>query len=188
MPGDLPDGFLDGDLERSDTLFLVSPHHRAKITPLFDAQETFKATEEAIGSAQHSVHLAYWDLQTDLEAQSDYAKKKSLDCWTDLLIDAAKSGVTVRILLNDFDPDLARNFHLDTWTSYDRLVREARKAELTQGLDLKRFQVICGMHEAELFPDDTLLRLAIMAERGLIISELNKIAKDDGLTDRKSVV
>lgn len=188
MAGDPPDGFLDGDMERSDTLFLVPPHHRARVTPLFDAHETFKAIEEAVGSAQHWVHLAYWDLQTDLETQSDYAKDNALDNWTDLLIDAAKRGVTIRILLNDFDPDLARNFHLDAWTSYDRLAREAKKAELMQGLDLKRFQVICGMHEAELFPDDTLLRLAILAERGSIISELNKIAKDDGLTDALQVV
>jgi phosphatidylserine/phosphatidylglycerophosphate/cardiolipin synthase-like enzyme len=183
MPGDPPDGFLGGDLETSDTLFLVSPHHRAKVTPLFDAQDTFKAIEDAIAAAQHWVYLAYWDLQTDLKTQSDYAKKNGLDSWTDLLLDAAKRGVTVRILLNDFDPDLSRNFHFDAWASYDRLVREAKKAELINGLNLKRFQVICGMHEAELFPDDTLLKLAIAAERGSIISELNKIAKDDGLQE-----
>jgi phospholipase D1/2 len=175
-------------MERSDTLFLVSPHHRAKVTPIFDAQETFKTIEEAIGSARHSVYLAYWDLQTDLEAQSDYAKNNSLDSWTDLLLDATKRGVTVRILLNDFDPDLARNFHLDTWTSYDRLVRGAKQAELVHGLNLKKFQVICGMHEADLFPDDVLLQLAIAAERNSIISELNKIANDDGLTKALEVV
>lgn len=188
MPDDPPDGFLDGDMERSDALFLVSPHHRAKVTPLFDAQETFKAIEEAIGSARHSVYLAYWDLQTDLEAQSDYAKDNSLDSWTDLLIDATKRGATVRILLNDFDPDLTRNFHLDTWTSYDRLVRRAKQEEMIHGLDLKKFQVICRMHEAELFPDDALLQLAIAAERSKIINELNKIAKDDGLTAALEVV
>ncbi len=188
MPDDPPDGFLDGDMERSDTLFLVSPHHRAKVTPLFDAQETFKAIEEAIGSARHSVYMAYWDLQTDLETQSDYAKNNSLDSWTDLLIDAATRGVTVRILLNDFDPDLTRNFHLDTWTSYDRLVRRAKQEEMIHGLDLKRFQVICGMHEAELSPGGTPLALAIAVERGKITGDLNEIAKDHGLTKALEVV
>lgn len=188
MPGDPPDGFLDGDLEGSDTLFLVKPHHRSTVTPLFDAQQTFKAVEEAIISAQRSVHLAYWDLQTDLETQSEGAKKKGLDDWTDLLLDAAKRGVMVRILLNDFDPDLARNFHLETWRSYDRLVREAGKMELLQGIDLKKFQVICWMHEAELFPDEPLLKTAILAERASGIKELNTIAKEDSLSAALEVV
>lgn len=188
MAGDPPDGFLDGDLEHSDTLFLVSPHHRVKVTPLFDAQDTFKAIEETIVSAQHSVYLAYWDLQTDLETQSDSARDRGLDSWTDLLLDAAKRGVTVRVLLNDFDPDLSRSFHRDAWVSYDRLVRGAKQKELLQGLNLKRFQVVCALHEAQVRPDDKPLATAILLERGKMIADLNRIAREDGLTAALQVV
>src|SRR5688500_9582169 len=169
-------------------MFRMPPRKNCSVHPIIDSEDTFKLMEEAISLAKSYIYMAYWDLQTDLKTMSSDLRRRGINNWTDLLIDAAKRGVTVRILLNDFDPDFSHNFHHDSWKSYNRLMVKSEEARIIYRADMSRFQVICSMHEAKLPPDNLMLLLLTSAERSIMESEINEIASRHGLTAALSVI
>ena len=136
---------------------------------------TFRLIEAAILTARSTVELAYWDLQTDLPVQLADARDRGLATWKDLLLDAALRGVSVRVIFNDFDPDLARTFHGEAWQSYAELALAAGQSAWTGGLDADRLQVICSLHPLTV-PLTLELVGAVALERHNLLKELNDIA------------
>lgn len=175
VSGEPASGFLpavESDLSRA---FRPRPRKHARLTPIIDARMTFRLIEAAILTARSTVELAYWDLQTDLPVQLADARDRGLATWKDLLLDAALRGVSVRVIFNDFDPDLARTFHGEAWQSYAELALAAGQSALTGGLDAERLQVICSLHPLTV-PLTLELAGAVVLERLKLLKELNDIA------------
>ncbi|MCB9957219.1 MAG: hypothetical protein H6843_01255 [Rhodospirillaceae bacterium] len=114
------------------------------LTPLLDAAETYAALADAVRSAQRTIHMAYWTLNPEMPAGAP-PEATDQPGWNDLLCDAAARGVSVRLILSDFDPVAAAELHRDTWASYRRLM--AARARLPEDAR-DRLTVQCAYHEA----------------------------------------
>ncbi len=125
-----------------------------RVEPLIEAAETYPALEEAIAGARESVHMAYWTIDPSLPLRSDVLggdpqRRESGEAatWLDLVASTVERGVTVRILIADFDPVLGREFHQAAWTAYRRFLR------IRDGLAEEakpRLKVVCTRHEARI--------------------------------------
>jgi phosphatidylserine/phosphatidylglycerophosphate/cardiolipin synthase-like enzyme len=136
-PGAAP--FFLPPLNHSDHMVFRGPTRDAlNVTPIVDGKEIFAALEKAIGQAEVSVLLAFWALDPAMRMVTDGTKS-----WKDLLIEAAKRGVMVRVLMNDFDPGLQFAKHVGAWRAYLELQKAAASIAIDQ------FQIVCSHHEAE---------------------------------------
>ncbi|MQX37950.1 phospholipase D family protein [Roseospira navarrensis] len=135
----------------------VTPETRpgtSRVRPLVEASETYRWLTEAVAGARETVHMAYWAVQPNLTLDGrrtkDAAAGRPLPGdeapdWADLLAQAARRGVTVRLILSDFDPILVPGQHRDAWHSYRRF------CEIRDGLPpacQENLQVICSRHQA----------------------------------------
>lgn len=145
-----------------------------RIEPLIEAAETYPALEQAIAGAQDSVHMAYWTIDPEqplhagglpgASGQEMSGQEKSGQvgsgqvatgqgaaegraCWLDLIAATVERGVTVRLLIADFDPVLGRDFHEDAWGAYRRFLRIGESLDETAR---RRLQVVCTRHEARI--------------------------------------
>src|SRR5690606_33281324 len=94
-----------------------------RIEPLIEAAETYPALEQAIAGAQDSVHMAYWTIDPEQplhagglpgpsgQGATGQGAAEGRACWLDLIAATVARGVTVRLLIADFDPVLGRDFH-----------------------------------------------------------------------------
>lgn len=114
------------------------------LTPLLDAADTYAALADAVRSAQRTIHMAYWTLNPEMPAGAP-PDATDQPGWNDLLCDAAARGVSVRLILSDFDPVAGAELHRDTWASYRRLM--AARARLPEDAQ-DRLTVQCAYHEA----------------------------------------
>lgn len=178
--GEPANGFLPAAEFDHSRAFRPPARKHARLTPIIDARTTFRLIEAAILTARSSVELAYWDLQTDLPVQLAEARDRGLATWKDLLLDAALRGVSVRVIFNDFDPDLARSFHGEAWQSYAELALAAGQSALIGGLDAKRLQIMCSLHPLTV-PITLELAGAVALERNSLVNDLNEIADSQGL-------
>lgn len=129
-----------------------------RIEPLIEAAETYPALEQAIAGARESVHMAYWTIDPSLPLCSDVlvggarladaqGEPKEQPSWLDLIAAKVSEGVTVRILIADFDPVLGREFHEAAWTAYRRFLQiRDRLPEPAHD----RLKVVCTRHEARI--------------------------------------
>ncbi|NBC31741.1 MAG: hypothetical protein GVY13_03590 [Alphaproteobacteria bacterium] len=115
-----------------------------KIEPLTEASETYAVLEAEIRRARHTIHMAYWTVDPTMPLVERKAGNPRLS-WDDLLADALQRGVSVRLILSDFDPVAANDLHEAAWTSYrDFMAIRDRLAE-TEGA---RLALQCVLHEA----------------------------------------
>lgn len=118
------------------------------IEPLIEAAETYPALERAVAEARESVHMAYWTLDPTLPLRSDVLDGQDGERrWIDLIARTVERGVTVRILIADFDPVLGREFHGSAWASYRQFL------QIREGLPeaaAARLKVVCTRHEARI--------------------------------------
>lgn len=145
-PLDPNDFFLKGR-EPSAPLTYPTPPVRqgCSVVPLVDGVSTFRAMESAIDGAKSSVCLAAWVFNPATRLQPTPGLARRAATWLDLLIDAAKRGVEVRILIADFDPLFSSSLHQNNWRTYRLMV--------TYGLRLgaqarQRLQIVVSRHGA----------------------------------------
>ncbi|KAA5606297.1 hypothetical protein F1188_07720 [Roseospira marina] len=155
----------------------------ASVTPLFEAAETYRCLADAVAEARETVHMAYWSVQPDLSldghtvrdepgppgrpdsnpvcGESD-APDRDCPAWAELLADAARRGVVVRMILSDFDPILVPSEHRRAWHSYRRFceIRDALPADRRAN-----FQIMCSRHSAAVGPVPRLLGQPLLHAR-----------------------
>ncbi len=98
----VPEGFPDADLERQVALLLErvgqgAPSPAANVVLLETGDACFRAIEAAIEAASHHVHLEYYLWQPDRVGTR----------LRDLLVEKARAGVAVRLLLDAIGSDRA---------------------------------------------------------------------------------
>lgn len=117
----------------------------SSIKPLIDGNAIFRDQEEAILRADESVFIATWSFDPLLPVTSGKVPK-AVKNWGQLLLGvASEKGIAVQILLTDFDPLLAANFHAQVWSRRAGLVQAAD----TLGIPKDMFQVMVVRHRAE---------------------------------------
>ena len=142
-----PDAFfLQGKNPGDDFAFLAPYRKKIAITPLVDGKATFEAMEVALAGATQTLYLAFWWFNPDMPVQSRAVRRKGFRRWSDLLIAAAKRGVSVRVFLADFDPVLYDHAHRRSWSAYRVLLGRATR------IATDRFQVMCVPHEHDVTP------------------------------------
>ncbi|MDT9598060.1 hypothetical protein [Sphingosinicella rhizophila] len=117
------------------------------MTPLIEAADMFPALERLVLDATKEVWMSFRIFDPGTKTRSQEARALGLASWSDLLRHAVLSGVTVRILLADFEPVLADYLHAGSWNSY-RQIRDI--VEQLDRDDRARLQLIVIQHEGEL--------------------------------------
>lgn len=112
------------------------------IQVLVTAAEAFPALERAFLAAEHEVIAGFrvFDLTTGLRSPEGRAVGET---WLDLVAHTLRRGVTVRIILSDFDPVARPRLHRATW----RTVRMLHAAAEMAGPGA-RLTVVPAMHDA----------------------------------------
>lgn len=159
-------------------------HDGGVVTPLIEAAEMYPALERLVLDARESVWLAFRVFDPDTLTRSGEAKARGLADWAALLVDALERGVTVRVMIADFEPVMADYLHAGSWASFRRL------RDVTAPLDTAvrdRLEIMVVMHEGELgWVWRQTLRLALRFRTRKLIDKLlgEAEAADGGLLVR----
>lgn len=140
-----------------------------EVEPLVEASAAYPAMEEMVIGAQRTAHLAFRIFDPATRARSQAARSRGFEDWGDILLDAARRGVNVRVLLSDFEPVMAHDLHRVGWANGRGLIERAeRLPDDTPG----SIDVLIALHEGELgFAARSLLWLAMRPK-------LTKLLKD----------
>lgn len=159
------------------------PHDGCAVEPLVEAAEMYPAMERLVLGARESVWLAFRVFDPDTRTRSAEARARNLADWTALIVDALTRGVTVRVMLADFEPVMADYLHAGSWASFRRL-RDA-VAPLDAAI-AERLEIMVVMHEGELgWAWRQALRLAVRARaRKLVAKLISEEGADGGLSVR----
>lgn len=144
------------------------------VSPLILAQEMYPDLERAVLAATETVYLAFRIFDPETRARSTEAKAAGLKDWSAILCNAVTRGVTVRLLLADFEPTVAQELHAMSWRAFR--VLEAMAKTLSAS-DRERFEIIIAQHAGEVgWAWRQLLRLPV----GLLVRKLiRKIAEEE---------
>ena len=82
-----------------------------KVTPLLLAAEMYPELERLVLGARSRVFLAFRIFDPATATRSPEAKAAGHADWAALLRDRVQAGVTVRVLLTDFEPTFAHGLH-----------------------------------------------------------------------------
>lgn len=109
------------------------------LRPLVTAAEMFPTLEDMVLSAKSEILLSFriFDARTTL--RSDAARDLGLSTWADLIAHVAERGLSIRMLLADFDPVFTADLHRAAWASAGRFA--ARTATHP------RTEIICALHD-----------------------------------------
>ncbi len=162
-----------------DTLFLDEEgggfpvRKGCRVKPLIDSAEMYPRLEEQMLMAERSVWLAFRIFDPSTKLRSDAAREKGLDDWAELILDTAKRGVEVRMLLADFEPVMANDLHAGSWSSFNQ-IQELRAALTDAERGLLQIMVVQHVGEIGWFWRQ-ILRLALRKRvRSLIRRLLDK--------------
>ncbi|MGR3484586.1 MAG: phospholipase D family protein [Paracoccaceae bacterium] len=102
----------------------------ARATPdprlLVTAQEAFPAFERAVLDARSRIDMGFRVFDPTTRLRSDEGRAVG-ETWFDLIADALRRGVRVRLILSDFDPVIREPLHAATWSTM-RWLRGAAEA------------------------------------------------------------
>ena len=118
-----------------------------KVTPLLLAAEMYPELERLVMGARETAFLAFRVFDPQTATRSAEAKAAGLADWAALLKARVAAGVTVRVLLTDFEPTVAHQLHATSWSSF-RALRDVL-ADLDEA-DRERFEIIVSQHPGEL--------------------------------------
>ena len=118
-----------------------------KVTPLLLAAEMYPELERLVMAARETAFLAFRVFDPQTATRSAEAKAAGLADWAALLKARVAAGVTVRVLLTDFEPTVAHQLHATSWSSF-RALRDVL-ADLDEA-DRERFEIIVSQHPGEL--------------------------------------
>ncbi|MDQ0316362.1 phospholipase D family protein [Amorphus orientalis] len=117
------------------------------VEPLIEASAAFPMMERLVLEAEHTAHFAFRLFDPETRLQSDEAKSRGFRTWGDLLVDAARRGVRVRLLLTDFEPVVAHELHELAWQNAERIERYI--AQIPTDAPGK-VDVLVALHEGEI--------------------------------------
>ena len=164
--------------------YFLPPHHDAdlglvlapirdgrRLQTIIDGDAIFVALDEAVAAARKSVLLAIWSMELSLALRSKAALQGGRKTWKDLLVSAAKRGVLVCVLINDFDPFFfgGGDAHFNAWLDYRILVNAAQDAKLSN------LQVVCSRHGAQIPASSVNLIPGVKQLYGSVADALNKL-------------
>ena len=130
-----------------------------RVTPLIEAADMYPDLERQVLAATTEVWLAFRIFDPDTLTRSDEAKALGLADWTALLRHVIGRGVTIRLLLTDFEPIMADELHSGSWATF-RALRTMGAA--LPDAEQARLQIIVIQHEGELgFGMRQLVRIAV---------------------------
>ena len=112
------------------------------LTPLITAAQGFPALERLVSDARDEVFLSFRIFDPETQLRLPNLQARGLSTWTDLLAEVARRGVSLRILLADFDPLFTADLHRLAW-------RSAQSIEDAVGGDTR---VLCAPHGQEAGP------------------------------------
>ena len=92
-----------------------------KVTPLLLAAEMYPELERLVMGAREAAFLAFRVFDPQTATRSAEAKAAGLADWAALLKARVAAGVTVRVLLTDFEPTVAHQLHATSWSSFRAL-------------------------------------------------------------------
>ncbi|MEL7253958.1 MAG: phospholipase D family protein [Pseudomonadota bacterium] len=142
------------------------------------ATEAFPAFERAVLDARQTIHAGFriFDMQTRLRSAEARAVGET---WFDLLAQSLRRGVTIRLVISDFDPVYATDLHEETW----RTMRQAAALREVTGCSDAQLRVEAAMHPARagLLPWLAFLLPALRRRR----QEMGKLS--DARLDRHTV-
>lgn len=135
----------------SDDIFLPAraafPARRGnRVTPLILAAEMFPALERAVVGAERRAFLAFRIFDPATRLRTAEALATGASDWAGLIRHAVERGVTVRLLLTDFEPIIAEDLHSGSWTTFARL--RAIAASLPPA-SRDRLEMIIAQHPGE---------------------------------------
>jgi len=99
------------------------------VEPLILAAEAYPRMEEVALSARSTLLVAMRIFEPDTALRSEAALGRGLATWADLLAHRAAEGVTVRVLVADFDPIMARDLHEKARAAVKGLEEAARASD-----------------------------------------------------------
>ena len=109
------------------------------LTPLITAAEVYPALERMIAGATREVLMSFRILDPGTALRDPDLRERGLETWADLIAWVARRGVTIRMIITDFDPLFASPLHRSAWASASRFADQAEG-------DL---QVLCAPHGQE---------------------------------------
>ena len=138
-----------------------------RVTPLILAEEMFPELERLALQAERHLFLAFRIFDPATALRSPEARALGLETWAGLLRHKVERGITVRLLLTDFEPTVAHMLHGGSWTTFQMLREVAKDLDAES---LERFEMIIAQHPGEVgWLTRQLLRLPIgMAVRKTI--------------------
>ncbi|MEN8660504.1 phospholipase D-like domain-containing protein [Marivita sp.] len=129
-------------------MFDPAPTSKTDLAPDFDvlitAEEAWPAFERAVLRARSEVHGSFrvFDLQTRLRSPEAQAVGKD---WFDLLAHVIRRGVTVTLVICDFDPVMGTPLHELTWQTVRQGAALAELADAAPG----QVQISAALHPAK---------------------------------------
>ncbi|WP_308916360.1 phospholipase D-like domain-containing protein [Jannaschia sp. LMIT008] len=116
---------------------------RYELEPLITAGEAYPALERLVLEARTEIVAGFriFDLSTRL--RTDQARTVGRD-WFDLLLDALRRGVSIHMVISDFDAVVGTDLHGCTW----RTVEQATAMQELAGRGAGRLTVVPSLHPA----------------------------------------
>ncbi|KMK66279.1 phospholipase D family protein [Puniceibacterium sp. IMCC21224] len=133
------------------------------LTPLITAAEGFPALERLVASAQKELVLSFRIIDPHTRLRAPELREQGLATWGDLLADAARRGVRLRLILADFDPLFMPDLHRLAWASASGF------AEAADG----DVQILCARHGQKLG------RVWQLIFGSMIREKVGELAQDD---------
>jgi phosphatidylserine/phosphatidylglycerophosphate/cardiolipin synthase-like enzyme len=143
-----------------------------RVTPLIEAADMYPALERLVLGARSHVYLAFRIFDPNTRTRSDEARSLGLADWTAIIRHVVMQGVTVRLLLADFEPVMAHDLHAGSWRTFHTL------RDMSAGLPAHRragFEMVVIQHEGELgWGWRHLLRLPMRFQIRRVLDELHQ--------------
>jgi hypothetical protein len=154
------------------------------VTPLIEAADMYPTLEHLLLDAHKSVWMSFRVFDPETSTRSDRARALGLTTWAELIEHSVLRGVSVRILLADFEPVLADYLHAGSWSTY-KSIREV--VERLPAAERERLQLIVIQHEGEVGRGwRQAMRLLLRRHiRSVIEKLLDKDDHDDGGFDTR---
>ena len=112
---------------------------------LLTAAEAFPALERAILAARERVVLSFRVIDLATRLRSDEGRAVG-ETWADLLADALSRGVSIRLVVADFDPIGAPELHRMSWHT----IRQCAAVREMAGDEAAPFEAIAALHPARI--------------------------------------
>ncbi|HEX8213967.1 MAG TPA: phospholipase D-like domain-containing protein [Allosphingosinicella sp.] len=163
---------------------VAPPREGCTVTPLIEAADMYPTLEHLVLDARRSVWLSFRVFDPETKTRSERCRELGIADWAALIEHSVRRGVTVRILLTDFEPVLADYLHAASWSTFASIRGIVEKLAEP---DRRRLQLMVVQHEGEVgWGWRQLMRLLLRRRiRQVVETLLQKSRHDDGGFDTR---